>query len=73
MTVQEIFGHRLRQKRQELGLTQITLAKQVYTNNRAISVYESGKSSPSLDMLNLLADELEVSVDWLLGRTRKRN
>lgn len=73
MTVQEIFGHRLRQKRQELHLTQRTLAKQVYTSDRAISTYERGKGSPSLDMLNLLADELQVSVDWLLGRTHKRN
>lgn len=57
----------------ELGLNQTQLAKQVYTVNTTISMYERAMTNPSLEMLNILADELEVSVDWLLGRTQKRN
>lgn len=44
------------------------LAKKVNTKKTTISNYETGYSTPSHEMLTDLADVLNKSVDWLLGR-----
>lgn len=35
----------------------------------AYSTYETGRNEPSLDTLRIIAEKLEVSVDYLLGLT----
>jgi transcriptional regulator with XRE-family HTH domain len=64
-----MLSQRLRQARKNKKLTQEELAKVVNTKKTTISNYETGYSSPSNEMLNDLADVLEVSTDYLLGRT----
>ncbi len=75
----ELFGKRFKQLRQELDLNQQDLVsdfnkKYNYNFNRvAISQYENGKRIPEIDALTSFAEYFKVSVDYLLGRTDKRN
>ena len=63
----EVFAIRLKQKREELGLSQLDISKELCINQSKLSKYESGKLEPNLETLGLLANHYEVSIDWLLG------
>lgn len=67
------FGKRLRELREERGLTQRELAGLLNLNQSTIAFYETDKKQPSQDTLARLADLFDVSVDYLLGRTDIRN
>src|SRR5712691_8905956 len=60
---------RLRQRRNDLNLTQRQLARLIGTTQRQVVRYESGENDPSLDALSALASALNVSADWILGLT----
>jgi len=64
-----MLSKRLRQIRKERGLTQEELANKVKTRKTTISNYETGYSTPSNEMLKDLADVLNTTTDFLLGRT----
>ena len=64
----EIFPDRLRCAREYRGLTQGELAQRAGMQPSAISHFETGGRKPSFDNLRLLADTLDVSTDYLLGR-----
>ncbi|GEB35634.1 MULTISPECIES: helix-turn-helix domain-containing protein [Brevibacillus] len=64
-----MLSQRLRTARKAKGLTQEELAERVSTTKGTISNYENNHSTPPNDMLMQLADILEVTTDWLLGRT----
>ncbi|GIO04041.1 hypothetical protein J31TS6_00690 [Brevibacillus reuszeri] len=64
-----MLSQRLRIARKAKGLTQEELAEHVCTTKGTISNYENNHSTPPNDMLRQLADILEVTTDWLLGRT----
>lgn len=59
---------RMRQRRDEKGLSQRDLAKLMDTDQQTINRYEQGRK-PAPDMLVKLADALDTSTDWLLNRT----
>ena len=63
------FGVRLRQARTEKNLTQAELAKMLSLGESTISFYEANKREPDYETLQKLADLLDVSLDWLLGRS----
>lgn len=63
-----MIGERIKAARKAKKLTQEQLAAKVKTTKGTISNYENGYSSPSNEMIVLLADVLEVSTDYLLGR-----
>lgn len=60
---------RLRKARKTSGLSQSELAARVKVKPPLISHFENGKRAPSLLSLRRLADALDVSIDYLLGRT----
>jgi len=60
---------RLKAARKALKLTQSELAQKVKTTKGTISNYENGHSTPSNEMLIDLADALETTTDYLLGRS----
>lgn len=64
-----MLSERLRKARKAIGLTQEELAERASTTKGTISNYENNHSTPPNDMLRQLADILDVSTDWLLGRT----
>jgi transcriptional regulator with XRE-family HTH domain len=66
----EIFPERLRSARDRRGLNQGDLAKRSGLQASAISHFETGTRKPSFDNLRRLADALDVTTDFLLGRVK---
>jgi len=64
-----IFPERLKTAREQRGFTQGELAKKASLQASAISHFETGGRKPSFNNLKRLADALEVTIDYLLGRT----
>lgn len=60
---------RLKTMRALRGLTQRQLAKKMNVSPSTIALYETGDRNPDPQMLKRLADCLDCSVDYLLGRT----
>ena len=58
--------------RKERGLTQEELAIRVNVVRQTVSKWEKGQSVPDADLLQKLADVLEVSVSQLLGQDREQ-
>ena len=66
---ESVFKLRLQQTRKLRELSQDELANKAGLPSTAVSHFESGKRKPSFDNLRKLADALEVSIDYLVGRT----
>lgn len=64
----EVFPDRLRRAREYRGWSQGELADKAELQPSAISHFETGARKPSFDNLRLLADTLDVTTDYLLGR-----
>jgi transcriptional regulator with XRE-family HTH domain len=67
----DIFPERLRSARRLRELDQADLAKRAGMQASAISHFESGNRKPSFDNLRRLADALDVTTDYLLGRVNE--
>jgi len=67
----KIFAHRLKSQRELLGLTQKQLAAKIGISERGYQCYEalSGFKPPSVYLLFTIAEALDISVDYLFGRT----
>ena len=63
------FPGRLKEARDLRGLSQAELAGRSGLQPSAVSHFETGGRKPSFDNLMLLADALQVTTDYLLGRT----
>ena len=58
---------RLKQLRQERGLTQQHLADDLGLNSVTYLRYEKGQREPSIDLLIVFAEYFDVSIDFLVG------
>lgn len=68
------FGEKLKQLREEKGMTQQTLAEKLYVTRQAVSRWECGARYPDLLTAKKIAQILEVSIDELLsGEELKQN
>jgi transcriptional regulator with XRE-family HTH domain len=65
----EIFPKRLVSARKKRELSQSELAEKSGLQPAAISHFETGTRKPSFDNLRKLSDSLNVTADYLLGRT----
>lgn len=63
-----MFNKRLREMRMKRGFTQQHLADLLNIALRSYQCYETGTRTPCYDLLILMADILDVSLDYLLGR-----
>lgn len=61
------FSTRIKELRISKNLTQGTFAESINVSPSAISSYEIGARSPSLDMMLNIAQKYNVSIDWLCG------
>lgn len=68
-----MLDHRLKVARKANKLTQEQLAIKVQTTKGTISNYENGYSTPSNEMLVLLAKILNTTTDFLLGNSEVMN
>ena len=63
-----LFNSRLREVRMSKKLTQQNLADKTNVALRTYQCWEQGKHVPSFEILIIIADLLDISVDYLLGR-----
>ena len=61
------FGVRLRQIREDRGLSRTALAKKLGVSKETVYRYENNIQSPSLDRTKQIAVTLRTSVDYLVG------
>ena len=67
----KIFPSRLRATRELRNLKQSELAERSGLQAAAVSHFETGRRAPSFDNLRRLADALNVTTDFLIGRTNE--
>ena len=66
------FAERILELRLERGLTQEELGDVIGLKRYSIYSYEKGRACPEMKGLVALADFFDVSMDYLAGRTDKR-
>lgn len=64
----ETLGYKIKSKRKSKKLTQQKIAEKLNINRVTYQGYETDKHKPDIDTLSKLADILETSTDYLLGR-----
>ena len=63
------FGKRLLEARKKKRISQEEMAGQLGTKGPAIGRYERDEMKPSIEVAAKMADILEVSLDYLVGKT----
>lgn len=63
----EIFAQRLKNLREEHGLSTRALGELVGTSNATISRYETGKRDPDLMVVHNIAEYFNVTIEYLCG------
>ena len=67
------FGRRLRQIREEQGLTQKQFAERIGSTERGVRRYEAGEREPAFRVIISILDNVNVDANYLLGRTDSPN
>lgn len=67
------FGKRLKALREERNIKQGQFADRIGISRQSMNCYETGKYSPDTETIIKIADFLECSTDYLLGRTKHKN
>ena len=62
-------GKRIKDIRQQQKLTQKQFAELIGVTERGIQRYENGERKPTFDVLISILDNVNISADYLLGRT----
>lgn len=65
----KVFQDRLRQERENNHFTQRDMAERIGITQPSYIRYENGKSEPTLENLVRIAEILDVSIDYLLGKS----
>lgn len=68
-----MFAERLKELRKSKGITQTEFAKIFNISNGTIGNWESGNRIPDTEMLKMLADFFNVSIDYLVGKSEYKN
>ena len=66
------FCERIKELREERGLSQDAVGKVIGVKRYSVYTYEKGKAYPNAEGLITLAEYFDVSLDYLVGRTDKR-
>ena len=67
--LKETLGNRITEMRKNKGLSQAALGRLVGKSGDVIGRYERGTMSPSIEVVFKLAEALEISIDYLTGKT----
>ncbi|WP_084554721.1 helix-turn-helix domain-containing protein [Eubacterium xylanophilum] len=65
------FGEKLKEARKEAGLSQEQFAEKMSISRSAVAKWESGRGLPDVNNLKVMAQLLDVSVDYLLDEDKK--
>lgn len=65
------FGHKLKGARKKAGYTQEQLAEKINVSRSAVAKWETDKGMPDIDNLKLIAQLVNVSIDYLLDEEEK--
>ncbi len=68
-----ILGKRIKKLRENKNLNQLEFSKILNISNTTLSQYEAGNRTPNDEIKEKVADYFNVSVDYLLGRSKKFN
>ena len=68
-----MFGDIFKELRLEKKLSQEKIAEDLEISQPLIAKWESHQSTPSPEMLDYIADYFNVSVDYLIGRSKYKN
>lgn len=66
-----MFGERLCELRKSKNLSQKELGEMFSITSNAIYSWENGKSQPSIEIINKLAQYFNVTTDYLLGSNQE--
>ena len=66
----ETISTRIVSLRKNAGLSQQRLADDLNLSRRAISLWETGRRTPDVQSVLLLADYLQISLDYLVKGSR---
>ena len=72
MSLGDMMQYNLRKLRKEKGLSQIAVQMQTGIEQALISKYENGERVPPTETLMQLADFYGVSMDYIMGRTDRK-
>lgn len=64
-----IYSEILKELRRDKGITQMQMARRFGLSRTGYASLENGKRRMTMEMLCVLADELETSTDYILERT----
>ena len=65
--MQNLFAQRLKELREEQGLSMSNMAKQMGISHAQISCWEAGTRSPLMESIIALCKFFNVSADYLIG------
>lgn len=66
------FGKKLRECREEKGISQAELARRISSHHSIIGKYERDEVKPTIDVVKKLAETLDTTVGFLLGESQDR-
>jgi transcriptional regulator with XRE-family HTH domain len=65
-----VLGENMMLIRKKKGLSQAELGRMIGTSGDVVGRYERGDITPSIEVVSKISDALEVSVDYLIGKTK---
>ena len=65
-------GNKIKELRQEAGLTQLQLGKEIGCSGQVVSNIERGCSRPSAEAINIMSELFHVPSDYLLGNSETK-
>lgn len=66
-------ANRIRELREEIGMTQIRLSTELEVSQETISAYETGRHYPSFTALVRMSHIFRASIDYIMGLSNLRN
>ena len=64
-----MFSNNLKKARESCKMSQEVLAKKLFVSRTAVTGWETGRTSPPPETIAKIADILQVSTDYLLGKS----
>lgn len=71
--LQKRVGMRIREVREQSGMTQADLAKRVHVSRSSVESWESGQSYPSIDSCVALSETFHLSTDYFFLPIARKN